>query len=82
MPCGTEPLRRCVTRAVQISVLGQLTFSGDFLDMTHVGQLDVKLVAQANLKVMLVPDNQLQRFKELEAQRSGGAVHYYGVTTI
>lgn len=61
---------------------GDVTTCGRFLDMTH-GRLDVELVAQANLEVLLGADNQVQRFKELEAQRSGGRpVSYYGLSSM
>lgn len=74
---------RMIMAIMQFAILGDVTTCGRFLDMTHVGRLDVELVAQANLEVMLVPDNQVQRFKETEAQRSGGRpVSYYGLSSM
>lgn len=46
---------------MQLAILGDVTPSGEFLDMTHVGRLDVELVAQARIRKMIVPINQVSR---------------------
>lgn len=51
----------CLRPLMQLAILGDVTPSGEFLDMTHVGRLDVELVAQARIRKMIVPINQVSR---------------------
>lgn len=43
-------------------MLGDVTFSGDFLDMRRVGDLDVDLVVHAEVGCLIVPKTALRRF--------------------
>jgi hypothetical protein len=65
---------------VQGAVLGDVTASGDLLDMTHVGDLDVDMVAMTDIDCLIVPDNVASKFIE-----SGGRHRrtcYYGAEDI
>lgn len=53
-----------------------MTFSGDLLRMTHVGDLDVDFVEDAKISCLVVPDNIDSAF--IRSGKRHGHTCYYG----
>jgi hypothetical protein len=62
---------------VQTAVLGDVSFLGDFLNIPHVGDLDVDMVAMTDIGCLIVPENIVNDF--IRSGKRHNSTCYYGV---